>query len=108
MDLDEEQRPMRMEGGGLEEDEGKEYRRIEQQPGKKVPQVPPVVVIGGWGGCRVWLVVSGYRWWLNFFSNCFGVVSVVCSWLFDWRDYVKAKDTLVQGLCFVVVIVLDL
>ena len=57
---------------------------------------------------RVWLVVSGYRWWLNFFSNCFGVVSVVCSWLFDWRDYVKAKDTLVQGLCSVVVIVLDL
>ena len=91
MDLDEEQRPMRMEedGGGLgggwrrirrigrmsrmEEN----YRRIE---GNRCLLLRLLAV----GVVAVWLFVPGCRWWLNF-SNRFGVVFVVCSWLFDWR-----------------------
>ena len=87
MDLDEEQRPIRMEedGGGwrrirrirrmsrMEEN----YRKIE---GKRCLLLWLLAV----GVVAVWLFVPGCRWWLNF-SNRFGVVFVVCSWLFDWR-----------------------
>ena len=71
---------MEEDGGGwrrMEEEDGGGWRRIE---GKRCLLLWLLAV----GVVAVWLFVPGCRWWLNF-SNRFGVVFVVCSWLFDWR-----------------------